>query len=271
MLNDGIIFLVPWWAEVHIFIGFVVFYWILTPILYYTNVCSLILFFPNQSHLLSSLGISPTSPSPQTNLLTDLVDPTISLAYCFQTTHSTKLLTTFILRFISQLLMLWLIFWHSLWAHLYLCIRRCIMGKVWWMGWRRLELNVMTFMPSWCGIIQRYRNGGILVLFVSSFVWLLFLWRWVSFFSLLFFLGRMANCVFFFSIGLAYGCTSLGLVALCTTSDHLYPTFWIHLCHDGSRCTILHLSQLVQPPSDHISADIPQCPCTNHTRNASSW
>ena len=47
MLNDGIIFLVPWWAEVHIFIGFVVFYWILTPILYYTNVCSL--FFFNQS------------------------------------------------------------------------------------------------------------------------------------------------------------------------------------------------------------------------------
>jgi hypothetical protein len=29
---------VPWWAEVHIFLGFVLFYWILTPILYYTNV-----------------------------------------------------------------------------------------------------------------------------------------------------------------------------------------------------------------------------------------
>ncbi|KAJ8517514.1 hypothetical protein ONZ45_g5328 [Pleurotus djamor] len=28
---------VPWWAEVHIFFGFVLFYWILTPILYYTN------------------------------------------------------------------------------------------------------------------------------------------------------------------------------------------------------------------------------------------
>ncbi|KAJ7594866.1 OPT oligopeptide transporter protein-domain-containing protein [Mycena floridula] len=27
----------PWWAEVHIFLGFVLFYWILTPILYYTN------------------------------------------------------------------------------------------------------------------------------------------------------------------------------------------------------------------------------------------
>lgn len=31
-------FMIPWWAEVHIFAGFVLFYWILTPILYYTNV-----------------------------------------------------------------------------------------------------------------------------------------------------------------------------------------------------------------------------------------
>ncbi|KAF5355190.1 hypothetical protein D9756_005674 [Leucocoprinus leucothites] len=29
--------MVPWWAEVHIFLGFVVFYWILTPALYYSN------------------------------------------------------------------------------------------------------------------------------------------------------------------------------------------------------------------------------------------
>ncbi|PFH46867.1 hypothetical protein AMATHDRAFT_153607 [Amanita thiersii Skay4041] len=29
--------MVPWWAQVHIFLGFVVFFWILTPILYYTN------------------------------------------------------------------------------------------------------------------------------------------------------------------------------------------------------------------------------------------
>ena len=36
---------VPWWAEVHVFFGFVLFYWILTPILYYTNVC----FFPSVS------------------------------------------------------------------------------------------------------------------------------------------------------------------------------------------------------------------------------
>lgn len=29
----------PWWAEVHVFVGFVLFFWIATPILYYTNVC----------------------------------------------------------------------------------------------------------------------------------------------------------------------------------------------------------------------------------------
>ena len=29
---------VPWWAEVNVFFGFVLFYWILVPVLYYTNV-----------------------------------------------------------------------------------------------------------------------------------------------------------------------------------------------------------------------------------------
>ncbi|KAH9963637.1 oligopeptide transporter [Russula dissimulans] len=33
-------FWVPWWAEVQIFASFVIFYWILTPILYYTNTWS---------------------------------------------------------------------------------------------------------------------------------------------------------------------------------------------------------------------------------------
>jgi cytochrome b subunit of formate dehydrogenase len=27
----------PWWAEVHIFFGFVLFFWIIVPIMYYTN------------------------------------------------------------------------------------------------------------------------------------------------------------------------------------------------------------------------------------------
>ena len=30
--------MIPWWAEVHVFAGFVIFYWIVVPILYYTNV-----------------------------------------------------------------------------------------------------------------------------------------------------------------------------------------------------------------------------------------
>ncbi|KZT27098.1 oligopeptide transporter [Neolentinus lepideus HHB14362 ss-1] len=35
---------IPWWAEVHIFGGFVLFFWILTPILYYTNTWKLAYF-----------------------------------------------------------------------------------------------------------------------------------------------------------------------------------------------------------------------------------
>lgn len=30
--------MVPWWAQVQVFTGFVIFYWIMTPALYYTNV-----------------------------------------------------------------------------------------------------------------------------------------------------------------------------------------------------------------------------------------
>ena len=32
--------MVPWWAEVHIFIGFALFWWIVLPIMYYNNVRS---------------------------------------------------------------------------------------------------------------------------------------------------------------------------------------------------------------------------------------
>ena len=32
--------MVPWWAQLQIFIGFVMFFWILTPVLYYSNVCA---------------------------------------------------------------------------------------------------------------------------------------------------------------------------------------------------------------------------------------
>jgi len=30
--------MVPWWAQVHVFVGFVVMYWLVLPLLYYTNV-----------------------------------------------------------------------------------------------------------------------------------------------------------------------------------------------------------------------------------------
>jgi hypothetical protein len=30
--------MIPWWAEVHMFLGFVIFWWIVQPALYYTNV-----------------------------------------------------------------------------------------------------------------------------------------------------------------------------------------------------------------------------------------
>ncbi|KAF8526011.1 OPT oligopeptide transporter [Hysterangium stoloniferum] len=33
--------MMPWWAEVHVAIGFVLFFWIVTPVLYYTNVWNL--------------------------------------------------------------------------------------------------------------------------------------------------------------------------------------------------------------------------------------
>lgn len=54
----------PWWAEVHIFLGFVLFYWILTPILYYTNVSissvsSLLFPFTDSDTLVMELGILP--------------------------------------------------------------------------------------------------------------------------------------------------------------------------------------------------------------------
>lgn len=30
--------MVPWWAQVHTMFGFVLFFWIVVPVLYYTNV-----------------------------------------------------------------------------------------------------------------------------------------------------------------------------------------------------------------------------------------
>lgn len=43
--------MVPWWAEVHVIAGFILFYWILCPIMYYTNVSPSLL-----RHTLASLA-----------------------------------------------------------------------------------------------------------------------------------------------------------------------------------------------------------------------
>ena len=68
--------MVPWWAEVHVFAGFVLFYWILTPILYYTNVGS----YSRPSFRPSSparrLGILHTSPCLATSPMTGSVTST---------------------------------------------------------------------------------------------------------------------------------------------------------------------------------------------------
>ena len=59
--------MVPWWAQLQIFIGFVMFFWILTPALYYTNVSpSFPSFspsnFPPQSWYLAYFPISDNNP-----------------------------------------------------------------------------------------------------------------------------------------------------------------------------------------------------------------
>ena len=53
--------------------------------LFYTLTYDLPYSSPNQSHLLSSLGISPTSPSPQTNLSTFWLILKLSPAYFLRT------------------------------------------------------------------------------------------------------------------------------------------------------------------------------------------
>lgn len=76
--------MIPWWAEVHIFTGFILFYWILTPILYYTNVSTspLIFYGIGLNVMRDRPGNSPTSPSsttsPTTNTATSTTSPASS-------------------------------------------------------------------------------------------------------------------------------------------------------------------------------------------------
>ena len=54
--------MVPWWAEIHIFIGFALFWWIVLPIMYYTNVrfsYPLYCLYSNSNFL----GLGPRSPA----------------------------------------------------------------------------------------------------------------------------------------------------------------------------------------------------------------
>jgi hypothetical protein len=65
---------VPWWAEVQVFLGFIMFYWIMVPVLYYTNV-SHPLPFPPAYVLMNayfSLGTWHTSPYLRMNPMTGL-------------------------------------------------------------------------------------------------------------------------------------------------------------------------------------------------------
>lgn len=49
--------IIPWWAEVNIFVGFVLLYWIVVPILYYTNVSSVDLLRPLERCELRCLAV----------------------------------------------------------------------------------------------------------------------------------------------------------------------------------------------------------------------
>ena len=114
------------------------------------------------------------------------------------------------------------------------------------MGRRGLKLNLMISMPSWWGVIQRFRNGGILVLFVCSLVWQSLLSRWV----LGCLLGR-SWFVFFRRFGIRrYP------IALCTPPGYLHTTFWIHLCYDRSRCTLPLHFLLVQPAWSYLQTSL---------------
>ena len=79
---------VPWWAEVHIFLGFVLFYWILTPALYYSNVRSTRSPFLSCNPILGSPGPWPTSQFLVTSPTTGLARSTMFPVYSRRTTAS---------------------------------------------------------------------------------------------------------------------------------------------------------------------------------------
>lgn len=91
--------IVPWWAEVNMFVGFLFLYWFLTPILYYTNVSQAF----SQRHVRPAKkrcrsGTSHTCRSPPLATLIATDSSTMSQPSSRQRPHSTKRATGHILR-----------------------------------------------------------------------------------------------------------------------------------------------------------------------------
>ena len=82
--------MVPWWAILQTFIGFVLFVWILTPVLYYTNVSNSRCFLCTTGLTIHSLGTCPTFPYLVTTPMTGSAKSTISAVYLPATTGSTQ-------------------------------------------------------------------------------------------------------------------------------------------------------------------------------------
>ena len=85
---NGSPLMIPWCAISQTFIGFVLFDWILTPVLYYTNVSNALCLLCTTGLTINSLGTCPTSPYLATTLTTGSAKSTISPAYSPATTGS---------------------------------------------------------------------------------------------------------------------------------------------------------------------------------------
>ncbi|KAF8754346.1 oligopeptide transporter [Rhizoctonia solani] len=59
--------MVPWWAEVHVMLGFIIFYWILAPIMYYKNPMKNIPGSTSQQHTPSPTSSHSPSPPPSSS------------------------------------------------------------------------------------------------------------------------------------------------------------------------------------------------------------
>ena len=242
-------FLVPWWAEVHIFIGFVMFYWILTPILYYTNVRSPLLFFQSISSSLQSwdlayFPISANEPFDRFGkpynisrvlLPNDTFNETAYNLYSPLYLSATYAMTYLLAFALST----------SVLVHTALYHGKSLMDGMKKIKIERDDIHAKLMrnypeVPEWWYISACCFFFSVAIIAAE-----------VGFFFS--FCVRRLIVLYFSFVGLAYGCTGLGLVTLCTSSDYLYATFWIYLCHDGSRSTIPnHSYPTLFNPSERI-------------------